>query len=151
MKAYFDTSVANVFLFGEEREKERYRSVIKVFDALNEGKMEGLISMYTLQEIHAFCQQNFPEEDANRVARLAFLRLLENALDVCPLLTRLEKTLNQRRFPISDRSDLPHVIVADLQGCDAILTYDSHVDEVEDWIRIYSPESFLREMFQELD
>lgn len=151
MKVYFDTSVVNVFLFGKEREKARYPSVIEVFDALNKGKIEGLISMYTLQEIHAFCQQNFPEEDANRVARLAFLRLLENELDVCPMLTRLEKTLNQRRFPISAPSDLPHVIVADLQGCDAILTYDTHFNEVKDRIRIYSPESLLHEIVQKLD
>ena len=104
--------------------------------------------MYTLQEIHAFCQQNFPEEDTNRVARLAFLRLLDNELDVCPMLTRLEKTLNQRRSPMSDQFDVPHAVIADVQGCDAILTYDVHLNEVRDRIRIYFPESLLHEILQ---
>ncbi len=39
MKFYLDSSVVNVYLFGAEKETERYPKVVALFDAINAGWM----------------------------------------------------------------------------------------------------------------
>ena len=54
-----------------------------------------------------------------------------------------ERLIHRRRFAITDASDEPHVIVALLSGCDAILTYDTHFDDVREVIPVYTPTELL--------
>lgn len=59
------------------------------------------------------------------------------------MLTRQQRVLNARRFPIEDPSDLPHAITAHLQQCDAIITYDTHFAAISDRIAVFSPEEWI--------
>lgn len=140
---YVDTSVATVWLFGEEREPARYPATEELFRLIEAGDIQGLISMYTLQEVYAFCEGNFPPDEVRATAKLALRALLLTELEIAPLLRRTERLLHQRRFPLSDASDQPHAIVAYLNNCQAIITYDEHFGEISQVISAYTPEEFL--------
>jgi hypothetical protein len=59
MKVYMDVSVALVYLFGKEKEKERYSSVAQVFNLLNSNRLSSVVSIYSFQELYSFCQGSF--------------------------------------------------------------------------------------------
>jgi len=143
LRLYLDTSVLTVYLFGRDREPNRYPHTARLFDEINAGRADGLISLYALQEVVAFCQDNFPAEDVEGVAALAFRVLFLNRIRVCGMLSRQQRVLNARRFPIEDPSDLPHAMTAHLQQCDAIVTYDSHFAAISDRIAVFSPEEWI--------
>ena len=44
---------------------------------------------------------------------------------------------------MDDPSDIPHVISALVEGCDCIVTYDSHFNAVSDMIRVLKPEDIV--------
>ncbi|MEW6618973.1 MAG: type II toxin-antitoxin system VapC family toxin [bacterium] len=140
---YIDTSVVNINLFGTKKEPERYSIVMNFFNRLNSQEFEGLISLYTLQEIYAFCEDNFPLNYVRKVVKLSFQELLKSELQIIPLLKRSERLVHQRKFPISDLSDQPHAILAYLNGCDAIITYDDHFRDIGSIIKVFTPEEFL--------
>lgn len=140
---YVDTSVVVVWLFGQKSEPARYSATQRVFDLIAASTVEGLISLYTLQEVYAFCEDNLPPMERRRAAKLALRMLLLTELEIAPLLARTERLLHQRRFPISDSSDQPHAIVAYLNGCQAIITYDTHFAEISDVMEVYTPEAFI--------
>ena len=143
MRLYLDTSVLTVYLFGRDREPDRYPHTLRLFDEINAGRADGLVSHYALQEIFAFCQDNFPEQDVEEVAALAFRDLFQNRLRVCGMLTRQQKVLNARQFSIEDPSDLPYALTAHLQRCDALVTYDGHFVSIADQIVVFTPEDWI--------
>jgi len=101
--------------------------------------------MYTLQEVYAFCEANFPQSEAREVAKLALRRLLETEVELAPLLDRRTRILESRRFQLPDRSDQPHAIAAWANHCEALLTYDAHFQAVSQQLRVLSPEEWLEE------
>ena len=145
MKAYLDTSVILTYLFGRYTEPERYDIVSQLFDRIETRQLEACISLYAFQEIYKFCQEHYQTEMSN-VFRLAMLRLLEYSLEISPLLARHERLLYERLFTISDASDSPHVVSAYINRCDAIVSYDSHFDEVTDFINTLTPETLLAQL-----
>jgi len=142
---YVDTSVVTVWLFGKKQELTRYPATEQLFGLIETGDIQGLISLYTLQEVYAFCEDNFPSDEVRATAKLALRELLLTELDIAPLLKRTERLLHQRHFPLSDASDQPHAIIAYLNHCQAIVTYDSHFEEISQVIKVYTPEEFLVE------
>jgi len=62
MKIYLDTSVTNVWLFGRDKEAERFEQTVRLFDTINAGRLEAIVSLYTVQEVFAYCADNFPTE-----------------------------------------------------------------------------------------
>ncbi len=142
MKIYLDTSVILVYLFGRHPEPERYAAVSQLFDRIRAGQPFACISLYAFQEIYRFCQEHY-QADVSNVFRLALLRLLEHPLEITPLLARYERLIYERRFTISDASDSPHVVSAYINRCDAIVSYDSHFDEVIDFINSLTPEALI--------
>ena len=144
-RLYLETTVVIVWLFGSEREPERFRAANQLFRLLGSDKIQGVISMYTLQEIYAFCEANFPQGEAREVAKLAIRRLLETEVELVPLLDRRTRTLESRRFQLPDRSDQPHAIAAWVNHCEALLTYDAHFQAVSQQLRVLSPEEWLEE------
>jgi predicted nucleic acid-binding protein len=147
LRLYLDTSVLTVYLFGRDKEPNRYSHTVRLFDEIDAGQADGLISLYALQEIFAFCQDNFSEEDIEEITDLAFRHLFQNRLRVCGMLTRQQKVLNARRFLIEDPSDLPHAIVAYLQKCDALVTYDRHFDSIADRLTVVDPQEWAASQF----
>lgn len=47
-RIYLDASVINVRLFGQEKEAERYTHVLRLFQAIDEGEVVAIVSIYTL-------------------------------------------------------------------------------------------------------
>jgi len=148
LKIYLETSVIIIKLFGASSEQERYRYpfVESLFELINEKRVNAITSLYTLQELYAFCQDICTVDEIEHFVKDAFRELFLNELGIIGLLTREQKLIYGRQFAsIVDASDQPHAITASLSGCHAIVTYDSHFDVIEDQIVIHTPESFLRE------
>ena len=143
-RVYIDTSVTNVYLFGKDVEIERYVLTEHLFRLLDSRIVDGVISLYTIQEIYSYCQNNFPVDVLRDVTRLSIIEILQIDLEIAPMLTRLEKLIHQRKYQMTDSSDIPHAIIAELRNCDAIITYDSHFDEIKDVIMVMTPEEFLK-------
>ena len=47
-----------------------------------------------------------------------------------------------REINMGDSSDVPHAVSAIIEGCDCLVTYDSHFRDVADKIPIKMPEDF---------
>lgn len=142
-RVYIDASVCNVLLFGEEKEAERFSHVVRLFDVINSGEIKAVVSLYTLQEIYMYCQRNFPQEIAAEVSRLAVRDLLNNEVELVPLLTRMERLVHGRRFNIRDSTDESHVITAHLRNCEAIIAYDEHFRDTSHIIPYLHPDELL--------
>jgi predicted nucleic acid-binding protein len=150
-RVYLDASVVNIRLFGQEKETERYAHVLRLFDAIDEGKVVAIISIYTLQEICIFCRDRLAVKEPERVAWLALRELFQHELRIVPLLTRMQKLVHSRAFEMRDASDQPHAISAYLHNCDAIVAYDEHFQDVADRILSLQPEELLVELEQSPD
>ncbi len=130
MKVYLDTTAIILFLFGQQRHPDRYAELAALFDALDAGRLQAVVSIYALQELCTFCYGNFPVEQAPRVTRLAFYELLGHELLLAPLLSRVDRIILSRRFPLKDTSDQAHIATAYHNGCQAIITYDQHYQDI---------------------
>jgi len=146
MKVYLDTSVLNVWLFGREQEAARYAQVCHLVEAINAEKVQAVVSLYSLQEICVYCQDNFPAEFSPTVARLAVHDLLNNQLALVSLLSRMERLIYGRRFSMADASDQSHAVIAFLQKCDAIITYDTHYQAIAHLLPCKTPEEIVEKM-----
>lgn len=143
-KVYLDTSVVNVYLFGKDVEVERYSPTKHLLQLVDSRVVDGVISLYTIQEIYSYCQDNFPANVLRDVTRLSIIKTVQIDLEIAPMLTRMERLINQRKYQMIDSSDVPHAIIAELRNCDVIITYDSHFDEIKDVVTVMTPEEFLQ-------
>lgn len=150
-RVYIDASVCNVLLFGEEKEAERFSHVVQLFEVINRGGVEAVVSLYTLQELCTYCQRNFAQETAAEVSRLAVRDLLNNEVELVPLLTRMERLVHGRRFNIRDSTDESHVITAHLRNCKAIIAYDEHFRDTSHIIPYLHPEELLDQWRQDAE
>jgi len=144
LKVYLDTSVLNVYLFGKfsDIEVDRFPTVSDLFTLINSGKVHAIVSLYSIQEIYSFCKKIFHHE-VGHVARLSFLKLLNNEIELSGLLSREERLLHRAKFILDDLSDEPHAISAFLNKCDAIVTYDEHFQKIKDILPVYAPEELV--------
>jgi predicted nucleic acid-binding protein len=138
MKVYLDTTVITLLLFGAQTDPGRHREVTAFFVELDKGGVQAVVSIYALQELCAFCYGNFSAEDAPHVARLAFHELLGHELMLVPLLSRADRIVLNRRFPMRDTSDQAHAATAFHVGCEAIVTYDRHYQDIADRIPCFT-------------
>jgi predicted nucleic acid-binding protein len=132
MKVYLDTTVITLLLFGQRLHPDRHAEVKALFEALDAGRLKGVVSIYALQELCAYCYANFPSEQAPEVARLALHELLGHKVLLVPLLTRVDRVTLSRRFPMRDPSDQVHAATAYREGCAFIVTYDQHYQDISD-------------------
>ena len=148
MKVYLDTSVVSVQVFGgfSENERERYPDVQTLFARIDDGEIDAIVSFYVLQELYAICADLADTQGPEAFAREALLELLQRRIGIFRLLTREERLIHRSRFVLRDPSDEPHVIAAFVSGCEAIVTYDSHFDDVRDIVPVYTPASLIASM-----
>lgn len=145
-RVYLETTVVAIWLFGALREPARYQAVARLFRLIDQGKIQGVVSFYTLQEIYAFCEDNFPAAEAKTVAKLALVKLLGTEVELVPLLDRRVRLREGRRFVLPDSTDQPHAIACWVHGCEAIVTYDEHFQAVQNLIAVMSPEELLQRL-----
>jgi len=145
MKVYLDTNVVSVQLFGafSEQERERYPDVQALFAKIDGGEIDATVSFYVLQELYAICAELADATELETFVREIFLELLQRRIGIFRLLTREERLIHRRRFTIRDSSDEPHVIAALVSGCDAIITYDTHFDDVRDLFPVRTPAEWV--------
>ena len=149
MKVYLDTTALTLLLFGQSRHPQRYAEVKALFEAVDAGHLQAVVSIYALQELCAYCYANFPEEHAPVVTRLAFHELLGHEVLIVPLLTRMDRIVLSRRFPMRDPSDQVHAATAYREKCDAIVTYDEHYREIADRLPCLTAGEVLSQLAEE--
>jgi len=146
MKVYLDTTIITLLLFGQKRNPDRYEEVRRLFETIDDGHVAAVISIYALQELCSFCYANFSTEDAPTVTRLAFHELLAHELLLTPLLSRTDRIILSRRFPIRDASDQAHAGVAYREGCSYIVTYDRHFQDIADLLPSFTAGELLNRL-----
>jgi len=140
---YLDSTVLITYLYEEYDAVERFAQARQLFQAIQAGETEAAISFYALPELYGYVESHFPQEEANTTFRLSLVTLFEIPLTVLPYLKRTERNLWRHRIRLRDSSDEPHVAVALAHGCETIITYDEHFQDVADLISAYTPEEFL--------
>ena len=143
MKVYIETSSLIIFLFGKEKESIKYQEIFSLFKIFKSKNVDVIISFYTLHEIFNFCVDNFPLKLRDEVIRLAFLKLFSTKIIIKPLLKREERIVHKNKFVMEDSTDQVHVITAFVNGCDVIITYDSHFKAVKQFVNSYTPSEFI--------
>jgi len=151
MKVYLDTTVLTLLLFGREHHPERHAEVQALFEALDAGRLQAVVSIYALQELCTYCYANFPIEHAPVVARLAFHELLGHEVLLVPLLTRADRIVLTRRFLMRDPSDQVHAATAYREGCAIIATYDQHYQAIADRLPSLTAAEVLSRLAEEAD
>lgn len=145
MKIYLDTTVVSVQVFGgfSEQERKRHPDVQALFAKIDGGEIDATVSFYVLQELYAICAELADAAELETFAREVLLEILHRRVGIFRLLTREERLIHRRRFTIQDPSDEPHVVAALVSSCDAIVTYDSHFDDIRDLMPVYTPTELI--------
>lgn len=143
MQAYLETSVLVVYCFGEKLEPDRYKPVKILFDKINTEKIKGLVSFYSLHELFIFAIENFSPDIGRILGKRALEEILKTRVELIPLLNREQRIRYSREMKLNDASDIPHAILAFIEKCDCIITYDTHFDSINNIIKIVQPEELL--------
>lgn len=145
MRIYLDSCILIIYCFGKEMESGRYRDVERLFDEIRSEKIKAIISFYTIHELFVFALENFPKNLARKIGKESLLKILSTPIELVPLLHREQRIIYSKDFKISDASDIPHAILAFIEDCDCVVTYDIHFNEVKDKIGIKNPGELLDE------
>lgn len=124
-------------------EPNRYNSVKALFDKINSDKITGVVSFYSLHELFIFARENFSPDISRYIGKTALEEILKNRVEIIPLLNREDRIRYSNNIKLNDASDIPHAILAIIEKCDCIVTYDSHFDDINTIIKIFRPEELL--------
>ncbi len=143
MRAYLETSALVVYCFGRKLEPERYKSVKALFDKVDSEEITGVVSFYSLHELFIFAVENFPPDISRNIGKRALEEILKTRVEIVPLLNREQRIRYSSDIKLKDPSDIPHAILAFIEKCDCIVTYDAHFDNISTIIKINQPEKLL--------
>ncbi len=143
MQVYLETSVLVVYCFGKKLDPERYNSVKTLFDKINSEKIKGIVSFYSLHELFIFAIDNFSQDIGRTIGKRAIEEILKTRVEIIPLLNREQRVRYAHQMKLNDASDIPHAILAFIEKCDCIITYDTHFDSINDIIKIAQPEELF--------
>lgn len=144
MRLYMDTSVLAVFTYFKNIESNRYKSVSELIEICRNREMEIVVSFYALHELFLLPFDHFDEKTARTIGKKFVTEILKiDGVELIELLSRDNRLLYQERFRMNDRTDIPHAISAFVEGCDSIITYDTHFDQISHLISVSTPENFV--------
>ncbi len=143
MRAYLETSALVVYCFGRKLEPERYKDVEALFDKINSQDITGVVSFYSLHELFIFAIENFPPDISRNIGKRALEEILKTKVEIIPLLNREQRIRYSSDIKLKDPSDIPHAILAVIEKCDCIVTYDAHFNDITTIIKINQPEELL--------
>ncbi|MBN1887436.1 MAG: type II toxin-antitoxin system VapC family toxin [Thermoflexales bacterium] len=143
MKIYLDTSVLVVFLYGEIEEPERFRSTRALFNRIEAGEIEAVISFYAMQEIYGYIVRKSPPEDVDVAFRTGMLALFSLPLVVVPYLDRTRLEAWRRKTSARDVTDIPHLAVAMERRCDVMAAYDETFRQAVEGLAYHTPEELV--------
>ncbi len=141
---YVETTVLIIYTLARHSEVGRYTHVAKLFQRIDTEEVEAVTSFYALHEMFLFALRNAPDPATGAQAgKEALLEILKTKIRLTPLPTREERILHSHTFSaLSDASDVSHAISAFLAGCDTIVSYDQHFDEIASILPRRLPEEF---------
>jgi predicted nucleic acid-binding protein len=144
---YLDTSILLVYTLASGKEPERYSAVEKLFKLMKQGKLKCLSSFYALHEVYIFALENAPDFDTGaKYGKEALALILSADIQITPLLSRIERKINERFFKhLPDLSDMPHAVSAKIWGCEGIVAYDDHFKTVSDVLEYKNPDIIIEE------
>lgn len=149
MTIYLDSSVLIAYLYEELDQRERFLHAQRLFQRIQAGEVQAAISFYALPELYSYVVEHYPDDEVNETFRTSMVELFSVPLIVIPFLDRTELNLWRRKFEIRDPTDALHVAAALARGCEGIVAYDEHFQDVADLIPYYTPEAFLATLEQE--
>jgi len=143
-RLYLDSTVLIAYTLTRLIEKERHADVVAMIEKINAGEIVALTSFYALHEVLVFALRNAPSLELGiRVGKDALLQILKTEIGVLPMVTREERILNARTFSaIKDSSDVAHAISAYLNGCQFLVSYDKHFEDLPPFLEWKSPRDF---------
>jgi len=148
---YLDTSVLLAFTLMKNREHERHQAASALFGLIETSVIKGVTSFYALHELLIIALSNTePDwETGSELARQAFQTIFGTRLLYVPLPRREDKVIKARLFAsLRDATDLPHAVAAHIAGCDTIVAYDEHFQDVGPRLVYRTPEEVLAELAQ---
>lgn len=131
MRIYLETSALVEYCFGKKLDLNKYKSVKALFEKINSKDITGVVSFYSLHELFIFAIENFSSDISRSIGKTAIEEILKNRVEIIPLLGREDRILYSSIIKLSDASDIPHAILATIEKCDCIVTYDSHFKELK--------------------
>jgi predicted nucleic acid-binding protein len=143
-RLYLDSTVLIAYTLTRLIEKERHADVVAMIEKINAGEIIALTSFYALHEVLVFALRNAPSLELGiRVGKDALLQILQTEIGVLPMVTREERILNTRTFSaIKDSSDVAHAISAYLNGCQFLVSYDKHFEDLPPFLGWKRPKDF---------
>jgi predicted nucleic acid-binding protein len=144
-RLYLDSTILIAYTLTSLIEKERHADVVAMIEKINAGEIVALTSFYALHEVLVFALRNAPNLELGiRVGKDALLQILKTEIGVLPMVTREERILNARTFSaIKDSSDVAHAISAYLKGCQFLVSYDRHFEDLPPVLEWKRPEDFI--------
>jgi predicted nucleic acid-binding protein len=142
---YLDTSVLLVYTLASGKEPERYPAVEQLFAHIADEHVTTMTSFYALHELYLFALEHAPDfEIGTAYGKDAMGQILATNIQVTPLLSRMERKINERLFrKLPDATDIPHAVSAKIWGCEGIVAYDDHFAAITDVIERLTPEQLL--------
>jgi predicted nucleic acid-binding protein len=143
-RLYLDSTILIAYTLTRLIEKERQADVVAMIEKINVGEIVALTSFYALHEVLVFALRNAPSLELGiRVGKDALLQILKTEIGVLPMVTREERILNARTFSaIKDSSDVAHAISAYLNGCQFLVSYDKHFEDLPPVLEWKRPQDF---------
>ena len=142
---YLDTSVLLVYTLASGKEPERYASVERLFSHIASDHVTIMTSFYALHEVYLFALEHAPDfEIGTAYGKEAVRLILATKVQVTPLLSRMERKINERLFrKLPDATDVPHAVSAKIWGCQGIIAYDDHFAAITEVLEYMTPEQLL--------
>lgn len=114
-----------------------------MFDKINSQGITGVVSFYSLHELFIFAIENFSPDISRYIGKRALEEILKTRVEIIPLLNREQRIRYSCDMKLKDPSDIPHAILAFIEKCDCIVTYDAHFNDINTIIKINKPEELL--------
>ena len=116
-----------------------------MIEKINTGEIVALTSFYALHEVLVFALRDASSLDHGiRLGKDALLQVLQTEIGVLPMVTRTERILNARTFSaVKDSSDVAHAISAYLNGCQFLVSYDKHFEDLPPVLEWKRPADFV--------
>lgn len=142
---YLDTSVLLVYTLASGKEPERYSAVEQLFSHIEDEHITTVTSFYALHELYLFALEHAPDfEIGTAYGKEAMGQILATKVQITPLLSRMERKINERLFrKLRDATDIPHAVSAKIWGCEGIVAYDDHFTAITDVLEYVTPEQLL--------
>jgi predicted nucleic acid-binding protein len=140
MKLYFDTTILAALTYFKDIDTKRYAQSMGLIKRCNENQAEIVISFYSIHELFLLPFAYADVKSARKISLGLIKEILDiDGIELTELLSREKRILYQDRFWMNDRTDIPHAISAFIEGCDCIVTYDSHFDMIKNKINVFEP------------